>query len=443
MQLMPNIRSAPCISALLSVLLMLVMSVPGELMSRTTGIGFGQGRVTIDRYEHGWPRTYLFRVVNSRSPHQDENASLLPWLRYSGWSVGGEVEFRRNALLYDVVVIVLIANVVYFAFKWRGNARQRWHHFTLSEMLLTITVVSIAIGWLHVTVAQCAKEQAVARTFSNSSDWHVRLRYTGPTWLSRLVGSRTCLIFYGIDEMWIGRDAIPVSVEKLLRTLEHLRIVHIDGTSPQVDMALQCLTERSSLDEIHLTDMTLTTDSNAAIERMPAVRVLWWNSGDITLEFIGALSRMRQLRELYVDGYCNIDEASEHFVQLSRLRKLGVWSSNLTEIGVSNICGLATLESLGLDCSNISAAELTALTRLERLEDLHLINVNDATVEGVRVLRTVRKLEIDSARVTDKSIDSFCDMQGLTQLVLVRCRVTDMAQRTLERKRPLLQIERI
>jgi hypothetical protein len=175
-----------------------------------------------------------------------------------------------------------------------------------------------------------------------------------------------------------------------------------------------------------------------------AVAVRLSADGPLTGELIGAVARLRSLRELNLAGTRVDSDGLSHLRGLSRLRSLdlaftavgddglaavarlrGLRSLNLhgtpiTDAGLKHLRRLAGLTTLVLQRTAITDAGLPSLRGLTRLETLSLVNtaVGPDGLAHLRPLARLRHLGLAGTRITDAGLVHLKSFKNLESLSL-------------------------
>ena len=143
-------------------------------------------------------------------------------------------------------------------------------------------------------------------------------------------------------------------------------------------------------------------------------------------EVEAALRRVTEigtLRFLRVFGPVS-DAHLVQFSQLKRLEELRVWNAReVTDAGVAPLASLSRLKKLQLDHTQITDKSLEHISHMPQIEVLFLNNnqLTDAGVAHLRRLTRLRELRIDSDpqrpnSVTDKSLEFLLELPDLEKL---------------------------
>jgi Leucine-rich repeat (LRR) protein len=87
---------------------------------------------------------------------------------------------------------------------------------------------------------------------------------------------------------------------------------------------------------------------------------------------VGHITALGSLEELDVSGRGLLDEDIARLVSLNRLKRLGVWTGEITERGWASIGELGELESLHMSTGEITDHSLASVGKLRKLESLNI-----------------------------------------------------------------------
>ena len=156
----PHLHKSSIIVGLIVAVLLVLIEIPGRVVG---GLG---GSNPSKVFEHGWPWVHLRREIKEynvgfsyppdpryRLPHWG-----IPWLSAENWRiweadasvVPPRWDFNTAVMLCDLAValLVLAGAVVCWEFLRRRRAKLFSFRFGLRGLLLAITAVAAALGWL-------------------------------------------------------------------------------------------------------------------------------------------------------------------------------------------------------------------------------------------------------------------------------------------------------
>ncbi len=121
-----------------------------------------------------------------------------------------------------------------------------------------------------------------------------------------------------------------------------------------------------------------------------------------------ALSRVGSVKWLALDGFEDIgDEHLDYIARLTRLERLYLARTAVSDAGLRHLSGLANLRYLSLAGTGITDAGLTHLRSLGKLEMLELCEtaVSDAGIVELNRLKKLGNLYLYKTRVTKKGLE--------------------------------------
>jgi Leucine Rich repeat len=127
---------------------------------------------------------------------------------------------------------------------------------------------------------------------------------------------------------------------------------------------------------------------------------------------------------------------------LSRLEKMNLSFSPVTDAGVAHLKGLTHLEELSLRGTRVTDTGVAHLAGLGGLRRLHLghTEVTDRGLAYLEGLTELRQLHLDGTRVTDTGLAHLKGMRRLEDLWLQDTAITDAGLTNLEGKSDLIEL---
>jgi hypothetical protein len=124
------------------------------------------------------------------------------------------------------------------------------------------------------------------------------------------------------------------------------------------------------------------------------------------LEDLIGIDYLSHVSEIAFDGRATDADLME-IGRLSRLQRLSISSSPISDDGLKNLRGLTSLRQLFLHGTSISDEALVNLQGLARLELLTLVDtqITDAGLTHLRRLRCLQELDVPS-RISDRAIQT-------------------------------------
>ena len=136
------------------------------------------------------------------------------------------------------------------------------------------------------------------------------------------------------------------------------------------------------------------------------------------------------------------DAVLDHIRHLSKLEKINLSSSPVTDAGVAHLKGLTHLEELSLRGTRVTDTGVAYLAGLAGLRRLHLgyTKVTDRGLAYLEGLTELRLLHLEGTRVTDTGLAHLKGMRRLEDLWLQDTVITDAGLTHLEGKGDLLDL---
>ena len=96
-----------------------------------------------------------------------------------------------------------------------------------------------------------------------------------------------------------------------------------------------------------------------------------------------------------------------HLAPLTRLRRLDLFRTRVTDAGLDAIAAIGTLEQLNLDYTKVTGAGLARLHPLKNLRELRLNSaaIGDDNIGELAAFPALRRLNIYHTLVTDKGFE--------------------------------------
>lgn len=145
---------------------------------------------------------------------------------------------------------------------------------------------------------------------------------------------------------------------------------------------------------------------------------------DRGLEYIKDCTKLHRI-DLEASGLT--DDGLSWLHGLTKLHELSVRDNVVTDIGASRIAALASIESLDVGWTRITddgVARLASMPRLRRL-DLAGTKVTGRAIRALSGLRNLEVLALDSSRIVDTELDELHHLYHLRCLSLCFTRITD------------------
>ena len=219
------------------------------------------------------------------------------------------------------------------------------------------------------------------------------------------------------NELWtITALEIPYNAKSLsdLSKLPFLTRLTMDGMEFDSLSALSSLT---SLEDLVLSDMTLTTADLQTIAALPQLKEL--TMVQCGLSSIAPLSEAKGLTYLNISGNTLRDLTS--LAELSELKELHLNHNAVTDL--VSLSGLSKLEVLDLSFNSVTTP--APLSGCIRLRELSLSNNALSDLEGLSRLTALENLDLSFTGLTDVSVLAI--NTGLTHLDISNNSLTDIS----------------
>jgi Leucine-rich repeat (LRR) protein len=213
--------------------------------------------------------------------------------------------------------------------------------------------------------------------------------------------------------------------------LERWRSLSLYNTSV-TDEGIRTLSQASGLEEIHVVSDLLTDDCMPAVCSLPRLRSLLFDGvPGVTDRGIAALTNVRDLRELYLNGTQLTDRGLRHVAHLKDLWNLCLNDTRVSDEGVRLFGSLQSLNLLSLERTKVTGRTFASVVN----NDCFSLYLGGAEVDddGVRViterLTNLMRLDLSGTRITDRSVPYLARLPKLND---VRLRHTDISDEGLQ-----------
>jgi hypothetical protein len=282
--------------------------------------------------------------------------------------------------------------------------KRRWFQFSLRSVLIAVTLLALACGWLGQKIDQKRKErealEAIFKSGGDASyDFDIRKgrRATdstppGQEWLRDLLGdnffSEVVKVSYQGEFDSVKRRGGNVTDEALvnLKALPKLRTLYLDFTPKLTDAGLANLNELKQLQALYLGRMRASDAGMENLKRLTQLQSLALVSTDVTDAGLASLKGLTQLRWLNLSNSKVTDAGLANLKELTQLRSLYLDSTVVTDAGIENLSGLTKLHDLGLARTQVSDTGLASLKGFSKLRRLALSETT-VTDAGINVLQ--------------------------------------------------------
>ncbi len=330
---------------------------------------------------------------------------------------------------------------------------RRWLSFSIRGLLVVVTLLCIALGWIGKDIVRMRVEQSVVDELTKAGGviiWYDYERNKGskaPGFGRRGTppGNATLRRWFG-DHLYARVDTVGFrnpqqDYNEQVRLLPHLgdlRYVYLDWFDLEDESAaelakvprlrhiwfhqtavtprqFEILGQSESLREISLSGTTATDFKLHQIAKMPRITSIRTNIGSVTDEGLSALAQMSQLEKLSLDHATWVTD--EGIAQLAELKQLKVFNTNsvqLTDQVLATIGGWPQLEELSIGLTPESSESL------------------DTNLRHLAKLKQLKKLTLFRAQLTDHSLEMIVKLQELESLTLSDNDLTDAGLATLK-----------
>ena len=293
--------------------------------------------------------------------------------------------------------------------------------FSLRAMLVVLTLVGCALGWLMLKRSEARQEREAAESLSNLNamvlydygPFEMLSQPTppGPRWLTALLG------------------------ENLFVHVQQVSFPYVDGVLPE---------QPYRVDRRDLSDRDL-----ALVGRFKHLKGLNLSGFPIRSAALADIEHLSSLIDLSLGVTAIDNEALKHVGKLINLQKLNLWNTNITSDGLKHLAELGQLRMLHVGGTRVSDEGLVHLANLHGLRTLYLANDSNAhhrariTDRGMRHLRKLPNLEhlsLIGTDVTDTGLKELASLKHLQNLDVSDTKVSEPAARKLEAAVPGLKV---
>src|SRR5262245_3114736 len=322
--------------------------------------------------------------------------------------------------------------------------KPRWWQFSLRRMIVWVTLLGIALGWLGNEMLRARRQRQIVETIQRLGG-KVRYDYdpseirgtrqhqrSRGRWLTELIGPD---LFAPLSGVYFGENTQLTDDDlKFLAELPRLQAVELFGEGI-LDKTMKRLVHACRLRDLHLDDTLCTT---AAVSRLPAAPSLeYFTLLGVTVNDANmpSLAKMTNLQSL---NWCSFsrskgnlravtDVGLVHIAKLEKLEALYVNGADITDDGLRQLRGLKRLSGLALDSPHVTDAGMEHLAALTKLTFLNFrkLNVGDAGVQHLANLRELNFLCLDDSQITDVATVTIAKFPKLRTLHIARTAATD------------------
>jgi len=307
---------------------------------------------------------------------------------------------------------------------------RHWAWWLMSAIALLLLTVLLA--WVIPFLRHVAAINTIRR-----NDGVVDFDRHAPVWLRDLVSFECERAFARDFDVHFYNEWKPDHLQPL-RAICRLRCVRLhhyhnwDNPGPSDDFDLSCLPELSTLEELHLWDMSVGDRTLEQVTRQRNLKALriYNNWGTITDAGYAHLKKLPRLEVFEINDCTDqariTDVGLSHIVPLSKLRSLQLNFSNVSETALASLASLSRLESLVLSHAPITPNVASALSRLTSLKKLHLYEstLTDVGLERLAALPNIEDVSLSNSKITGAGL-SRCSSWPLKKLDLSSLDVYD------------------
>jgi len=313
----------------------------------------------------------------------------------------------------------------------------RWSQFRLRTLLMAISVLAAASGWIAMVIRQ-EREELIARREilkrgGNVMSVHSAARWRRWAWVQTMVGGtpETAVEIVQLTGPGISDgDALHVN------SLRQLRVLSLFDTQV-TDCGIANLRRNSQLIVLDLNKSRVTDAGMEVVGALPHLRQLFIDDTVITNVGIGHLRRL-MLTELSIKNTRVSDEGIAKLAQMRTLTTLSLSGTDISDDGLCYIQNLDRLTRLGLRRTRISDAGLRHLSDMPSLEAVSLsdTSVTDSGLLYLRGLSRLNQLALDGTEVTDAGVMNLECLIELSEVDLSRTKVTEGGAMALQQVLP-------
>ncbi len=284
----------------------------------------------VSEVAHGWPMTVL-RHDGDVTP---------PGMVISAWRIGDNVRFSPAALLVNLAL--LAAGTVLVGWLVGRRLRGRGWQFTLFDVL-TVTLSVSLVAALAALRYRTHQAQVARCELAGSSFNYAERQPFGPYWLRNITGPQ----YWEWGDLQIAVDVVHSDEIAELPGKSTIKVLRIENV--QVD-AMPSLDGYDSLQAIHMglanyASATYTGDGDPPllpclrqIARCESIQALNLYDSTVTDRCLQELSQMPNLIGLELADNREITDAGlEYLASLTRLRKLGLVGTGVSQEGVERL----------------------------------------------------------------------------------------------------------
>jgi Leucine-rich repeat (LRR) protein len=244
------------------------------------------------------------------------------------------------------------------------KCKRHWFRYSLRSLLIFVTIVGCALGWLGMKFREAKKQENAVRSIRKIGgiakyDYEFSPSVGEPPNLARRVPKWLC------EKM--GEDLFE------------------------------------NIYEVDLSGHTVTDADMETLGQLVQLRRLWLDDTDVTDVGVEQIKNLHQLEDLSLRETKVTDSGLERLKRLNALRDLDLTSTRVTDAGLEHVRGFTKLEMLWLRQTNVTDVGLACLKGLDQLQGLYLdgTRVSDAGLGNLTGLKHLDRVTLKGTRVTD------------------------------------------
>lgn len=186
-----------------------------------------------------------------------------------------------------------------------------------------------------------------------------------------------------LERLYCFKPKVSEAGVKHLAGLSHLKKLELLRVPELTDPALAHLSGMIGLEEINLSEASITGSGLVHLAGLPELKSLIIPNTALDDAGMANLGRLTGLRRLYIGGGMYTDAGLANLSSLTGLEELGIGSDGCTDAGLAGLAGLTNLRTLSIDGPKIT----------------------DAWLDGIAAIRSLRRVVIGGAQVTDEAVE--------------------------------------
>ncbi len=285
---------------------------------------------------------------------------------------------------------------------------RRWLQFSLRSLLIVTVLCAIGAAWLGRRIEQKRREMETVKLIKANGG--------------------TVVFDYERDQQGAIRKSggVPNGPPFLRRLLGDNFFSEVDSVDFQNTESCGVVLAGPIESLPNLKSLSVFNGANATdadmehIQALSRLERLDLSSTHISDIGLTKLTALRELKYLDLAGTKIADDGIGAISALSKLENLCVYGTNVGDIGVARLDGLSSLKYLDLSRTKITDAAAIHVARFPSLEELHLqdTDIGDLAVERLETLRSLRVLNLSGTNITDVGLKRLKGFHQLTALDL-------------------------